>query len=163
MEPHPEFLPRTYRRLVASVIQEYTANIVAQHSIKECSKRIQYLNQGDILGSNRVRFWQVDERTTDYEIRLWRFGNFLGTVSGDLTVRDNQSTLVACKAQLATRLKIGIFIYLCVASIITIGEILSSQFPFGLIGIPWGVLCCVIWTYMCNRFARSLIKQLEQS
>jgi hypothetical protein len=144
------------------VLQSYKASIIVNHSLDECRKQIQSHNKGDLLHSNRVQFWRASEYITDYEVRLWRFGSFLGTVSGDLTFQDSQSTLIACEAQLAARLKIGILVFLCVASIVTLGEILSSQFPFGLIGIPWGVLCWVIWSYMCNQFARSLIKQLEQ-
>jgi hypothetical protein len=134
---------------------------VTRHSLKDCVQRIRHLNNEDILFSDRVRIWQVDEQTADYEIRIWRFMNFLGTVSGDLTYQDVQSTLVTGQAQLARHLKIGITLFTLVATIITVGEILSGKFPLGLIGIPWGFLCWFVWTWMCNRVFNSVMKQLE--
>jgi len=134
---------------------------VAKYSLKDCVQRIKGLNDGDVLFSNRLQFWQVDEHTIDYQIRVWRFMNFLGTVSGDLIYQDTQLTLVTGQAQLATHLKIGIIIFTLFATIITLGEILSGKFPLGLVAIPWGFLCWFVWTWMCNRVVTSVMKQFE--
>lgn len=134
---------------------------LARHSLKDCVRRIQNLNDGDILFSDRVQIWQVDDYTFDYQIRIWRFMNFLGTVSGDLTYQDIQSTLVTSQAQLAAHLKIGIILFMLVATIVTVGDVLSGKFPLGLVGIPWGFLCWFVWTWMCNRVVYSVLKQLE--
>ena len=135
---------------------------VAKYSLKDCVQRIKDLNDGDLLFSNRVQFWQVDEHTIYYQIRVWRFMNFLGTVSGDLTYQDDLSTHVTGQAQLATHLKVAIIIFILFATIIALGEILSGKFPLGLIAIPWGFLCWFVWTWMCNQFAELLMSQLEQ-
>lgn len=132
-----------------------------KHSIKDCVQRIERLNDGDILISDRVQFWQIDEHTVDYQIRVWRFMNFLGTVSGDLVYQDDQSTLVTGQAQLAAHLKIGLILFALVALIVSVGEIISGKFPFGLVGILWGYLCWFGWTWKCNRVIRSVMKQLE--
>ncbi|MBA3869506.1 MAG: hypothetical protein H0X30_10155 [Anaerolineae bacterium] len=134
---------------------------VVTHSLEECTKRIQSLNYEGILSSNRVQFWHSDEHTVDYEIRVWRFMNFLGIVSGDLIFQDNRSTLVKSQAELAIYLKIGILIYTLFAIVFTLSDIFSGKFPVALFFIPWGLLCWVLWTWMCKQVIKSIMKQLE--
>ncbi len=144
------------------MISGYKASVIVNHSLDECKKRIQRLNERDILHYNRVQFWQADERTIDYEIRLRRFNGFLGTVSGDLSYQDNQTTLITCKAELAAIFKLGISVYMLLALLFILTDLLHGQFPVGIVLILWGILWWVIWTWRCNLFAESLMDKLQQ-
>ncbi len=135
--------------------------IVVPLTVQDCKTRIQSLDDEGFLGSNRVQFWQADKRTTDYEIRIWRFLNFLGTVSGELTHKGNQLTQVTITTQLALYLKLFLIVYTLLAVLLTINDLSSGKSPLGIIFVPWGGLCWIVWRWMCNQIANELIKQLQ--
>lgn len=114
------------------------------------------------LGSNRVQFWQADKRTTDYEIKVWRFLNFLGSVSGSLDHKGNQLTQITTTTQLALYLKLFLIAYTVLAVLLTLNDLSNNRSPLGLMFVPWGILCWLWWGWLCNRVATKLIERLRE-
>lgn len=131
-------------------------------SMQECKARIVTMDDESFLGSTRVQLSQGDKRTTEYEIKIWRFLNFLGSVSGGITHKGNQLTQVTTTTQLAVYLKLFLIVYTVLAILLTLNDLSNNRLPLGIIFVPWGVMLWLWWGWLCNRVANELIERLRR-
>lgn len=136
--------------------------IIVPLSVQECKARIETLDDESFLSSNRVQFSQGDKRTTEYEIKISRFLNFLGSVSGEITHKGNQLTQVTTATQLALYLKLFLIVYTVLAILLTLNDLSNNRSPLGIIFVPWGIVLWLWWGWLCNRVANALIERLRR-
>jgi len=139
---------------------------LSPYSLDECAKRINSLAVGDttLLSSTRVNIEDAGDGTYDYEIRKWKYLNFVAEMTGSLVYKDSSSTQVIGKARISDRWYALILLCGLIGVIIFLSFISNRQYqiiPVLIIGLGVVPLLWFILVKWRNQLEETVVSVLS--